>query len=281
LSDEEERRTKQVEVNYRRRSPRKPAPANPVSATAAEPGTNGSAKTQTKAVAAAQLEGQGRLYRLLDETSRVSWLVLLAIALALGAAHAIQPGHGKTLVSAVALGPGVTIYQPTVLALTTALAHVGSVLLIAAVLWYTGATRVGAVHEALTKVAGFVIGAAGLWRVGRALGGFFEHDEEALAAIALNNRGLIGLGLAGGSVPCWEAVALLLLAAAVGKLAAGIVLVLAFSAGMAIVLVMIGTLAWKLKSAAFRAQSPVGWQRPLGLACGGILSAIGFYMFFQ
>ena len=35
-----------------------------------------------------------------------------------------------------------------------------------------------------------------------------------------------------------------------GKLAAGVAMVLAFSVGMAIVLVLVGLVAWKLKSAA-------------------------------
>jgi ABC-type nickel/cobalt efflux system permease component RcnA len=207
--------------------------------------------------------------------------VLFVIAVALGAAHAIGPGHGKTLVTAVALGPGVRFYQPAILGLAATMAHTGSVLLIAAALWYTGATRVGIVHEALTKVAGFVIGAAGLWRIGRQLAGYSDHGEHELPDGDISNRGLVGLGLAGGLVPCWDAVALLLLATALGRLTAGVVLVLAFSAGMALVLIVVGLLAWKLRSAAFRAESQNRWRRPLGLACGGVLSLIGFYLFFQ
>ena len=102
-----------------------------------------------------------------------------------------------------------------------------------------------------------------------------------IAGSAIKNRGLIGLGLAGGVVPCWDAVALLLLAAAVGKLAAGVELVLAFSVGMAIVLVAIGLVAWKLKAAALGVESQRRWRRPLAIACGGILAAMGFYLFFQ
>ena len=108
----------------------------------------------------------------------------------------------------VALGPDVRFYQPAILGLATTVAHMSSVLLIAVVLWYTGATRVATLHEALTKSAGFAIGAVGLWRVGRQLAGYSEHGEEVLAASSIDNRGLIGLGLAGGVVPCWDAVAL-------------------------------------------------------------------------
>ena len=183
--------------------------------------------------------------------------------------------------TAVALGPDIRFYQPALLGLAATLAHMGSVLLIAAVLWYTGAAKVAGVHQALTRSAGFVIGAAGMWRIGRYLGGFAEHDEEAHATGAISNRGLIGLGLAGGIVPCWDAVALLVLAAAVGKLAIGVELVLAFSAGMAIVLVAVGLLAWKLKAAALGLGPGSRWRHPLAIAGGGLLALIGFYLFFQ
>jgi nickel/cobalt transporter (NicO) family protein len=278
LSDDEERRTKQVVVDYRAAglSGALPVTGSSTDSRAAPPATKPRAPDQPPT-----FNRQSRLDRLLDETSKASWLMLGLVALLLGAAHAIQPGHGKTLVTAVALGPGVRFYQPAILGLTTTLAHVGSVLLIATVMWYTGATKVATAHQALTKVAGFVIGAAGLWRVGRSLGGYFDHDDHGLASTAINGRNLIGLGLAGGVVPCWDAIALLLLAAAVGRLAAGVALVMAFSAGMAIVLVVVGMFAMKLKRATFGMEPQGRSRRALGLACGGALAAIGCSLFFR
>jgi len=61
--------------------------------------------------------------------------------------------------------------------------------LIAAALWYTGATRIATVHQALAKLAGFVIGAVGLWRVGRAIGAYPEHDHVRFDPTAINDRG--------------------------------------------------------------------------------------------
>jgi ABC-type nickel/cobalt efflux system permease component RcnA len=277
LTDEEERRTKQVVVNYR-------AADVTVSTLATGPSTSELAVgSATKPPATEQTRtrvSQSRLYGLLDETSKASWLMLALVAVLLGAAHAIQPGHGKTLVTAVALGPGVQFYQPALLGLATTLAHVGSVLLIAAVLWFTGASAVGTAHVALTRAAGFVIGAAGLWRVGRSLGGYFEHDDEALTPASICNRNLIGLGLAGGVVPCWDAVALLLLAAALGRLAAGVALVLAFSTGMAVVLVVVGIVAMKLKRATFGIEPKGRSRRLLSIAGGAVLAAIGFSLYF-
>ena len=149
-----------------------------------------------------------------------------------------------------------------------------------AALWYTRATQVGDLHRGLTRAAGFAIAAVGLWRVGRWLGGYPEHEQEEMTAGGeMSNVAIAGLGLAGGIVPCWDAVGLLVLAAAVDRLGAGVALVLAFSAGMATVLVAVGWLVWKLKSKALDPDRASRWQRGLGLACGLLLAAMGLYLF--
>jgi nickel/cobalt transporter (NicO) family protein len=296
LSDEEERRTKQVQVDYRAPDQTGAGSVSLEELAGGDLHLSRPVAQQPSPANVLSLFDSRRLSALLDEKSTPSWLLLVVIAVSLGAAHAVQPGHGKTLVTAVALGPDIRFYQPALLGLTATLAHMGSVLLIALVLWFSGATRVAGVHEALTKVAGFAIGAVGLWRLGRQLGGYPEHDDPSSpfvprrcvsapsresAPSSINNRGLIALGLSGGAVPCWDAVSLLLLAAALGKLAAGVTMVLAFSAGMAIVLVVVGLLAWKLKATALGSESRSRWRKPLAVASSGILAAIGFYLFFQ
>jgi nickel/cobalt exporter len=281
LSDDEERRTKQVEVRFRAGSPPAEALAreSPPGRVARE--SRASIDEPGRPALAVKSGGLKRISQLLDETTRVSWSILLLLAMVLGAAHAIQPGHGKTLVTAVALGPGARFYQPALLGLATAVAHMGTVLLVALALWYTGATQVGTIHLGFSRIAGFVIAAAGLWRVGRHIAGFGEHELDHLRTGAISNRGLLGLGLAGGLVPCWDAVGLLVLAAAVDRLAAGVGLVVAFSAGMATILVAVGCLAWKVKSVALGVNRETKWQRALGLAAGMMLSAIGLYLFLQ
>ena len=102
-----------------------------------------------------------------------------------------------------------------------------------------------------------------------------------LGIVGRGSLGLIGLGLAGGLVPCWDAVGLLVLAAALGRLAEGIGLVLAFSAGMAAVLVAVGGLAWRLKSAVVGLDRNPAWQRRLGIASGVLLAGIGLMLFVQ
>jgi nickel/cobalt exporter len=278
LSDEEERRTKQVEVRFES-SPIEhvSVPESRMRTPQDATGTRGrEERTQFRAP-----DRVTRLSELLDEGGRRSWVLLGLIALVLGSAHAIQPGHGKSLVTAIALGPDARFFQPALLGLATTVAHMGSVLCLALILWLTGATRVTAFHETLTKIAGFVIAAAGVWRVGRYLGGHGEHAADDVRVAEMSHFEILGLGLAGGIVPCWDAVGLVVLAAALGRLAAGVGLVVAFSAGMGFVLLAIGWLAWKFKSKMVVINDGAEWQRRLGLVCGMILASLGIYLFFQ
>jgi ABC-type nickel/cobalt efflux system permease component RcnA len=125
-----------------------------------------------------------------------------------------------------------------------------------------------------------VIAAIGLWRLGRHLGGYGEHDDDPqIKPTDLGNRDLIGLGLAGGLVPCWDAVILILLAEAVGRLALGLALLTAFSLGMACVLVAVGVMAAQLQSYIQSWDSEGVWVRRLGLLSASAITAIGLYLF--
>jgi nickel/cobalt transporter (NicO) family protein len=279
LSDEEERRTKQVDVRYA--TTRAPADEVVMGPAGSERATGQSIDRHDliQDVGTTRPRRMTRISELLDDNLKRSWVVLGLLALALGAAHAIQPGHGKTLVAAVALGPQARLYQPMLLGLATTLSHMGSVLLVALALWLTGATQVESVHTGLARGAGFVIAAVGFWRIGRYVGGHDEHEVTEHPTAGMSHLEVLSLGVAGGLVPCWDAVGLVVLAAALGRLGEGVALVLAFSLGMAFVLVAVGCVAWKFKAIVFGLDGAPKWQRRLGLACGCVLSAIGLYLF--
>lgn len=271
LSDLEERRTKQVEITFRGSSLRDPR---------GERENNGITNKTSQGRRPEGFSSSSQLSRLLDRGYAGSWLGLMLLAASLGAIHAIQPGHGKTLVSAIALGPEARWYQPAFLGLVTTLAHTGSVLLIAAVLWWTSASRVATLHQGLVQVAGFAIAAGGLWRIGRYLGNSGGHLHGGdVEPGALSIFGLIGLGIAGGLVPCWDAVGLVVLSAALGRLGTGIIVVLAFGIGMAAVLVAVGLVASRLKSAVIDRNRAKAWEFRLGLASGVVLATIGLAFF--
>jgi nickel/cobalt transporter (NicO) family protein len=205
---------------------------------------------------------------------------LWLIALALGAAHAIQPGHGKSLVAAASVSGRGDWQRGIVLALVITLAHMSGVLAIATALWVTRSSRYPEINLALAQAAGFVIAAIGLWRLGRHLGGYGEHDRNLEARPTDRGlRELVGLGLAGGLVPCWDAVVLILLAEAVGRLALGLALLAAFSLGMACVLVTVGVMAAHLQSLIRNRDSEGVWAHRLGLLSALTITAIGLYLF--
>jgi ABC-type nickel/cobalt efflux system permease component RcnA len=215
---------------------------------------------------------------LLEGASGRSFLALAAAALVLGAAHAVQPGHGKTLVAAATLGSGGSRWRGAALAAIVTVAHMASVVLLALALGLTRSIRYRSLDDSLAAVAGFTIAAIGAWRLGRHLGGFGEHQDESPSGAA--SRSLVGLGLAGGLVPCWDAILLVLLAEATGRLGLGLALLAAFSAGMGGVLVVVGLAAGKLRRRLAGSADARRWERGLGLVSGGLLMAVGSWMMF-
>lgn len=267
LSDEEERRTKEVRVTFE--PPRKVVPAAAPVAKPSEKIPQRPGPQPTRGMA-----------QLLDAAAQTSRLGLLLLAALMGAAHAIQPGHGKTLVAAASLkhhaGRGVA------LGLIVTLTHVSSVLALAGVLALTGTTRYGAIHHLVLGGAGFLIAAVGCWRLGRTLGGHGGHAHPANSGqVSGHPRGVLGLGIAGGLVPCWDGVLLIVLAAALGHLALGVLLLVAFSAGMAAVLVAIGLLAARLRTLVTTEDRPGPWERRLALLSSLALTGVGLFMLAQ
>jgi nickel/cobalt exporter len=268
LTDAEERRTRQLDVQY------EPRGGATDEAPARSPAIMDVRKRTPSGLPAE------RLSQLLDRSS-VSQLGLWLIALTLGAAHAIQPGHGKSLVAAATVSGRGQWHRGFILAVVITLAHMSGVLAIASALWVTRSSRYPDINFALARAAGFVIAAIGLWKLGRHLGSHGEHDLNPGATPADPGlRELIGLGLAGGLVPCWDAVVLILLAEALGRLALGLALLSAFSLGMACVLMAVGVMAARLQSLIKSRDSEGVWAHRLGLLSAATITMIGLYLFF-
>jgi nickel/cobalt transporter (NicO) family protein len=271
LSDAEERRTKHVEVSFRGPAPAPARAGLPLAPKVRAPAAESPAPPAVRS---------DRLSRLLDRASGGSLLGLSLIAFVLGVAHAIQPGHGKTLVAAAVVAGRGTWLRGALLAVITTLTHTGSVVLVAAGLWWARTSRFEAIHVGLARAAGFLIAAIGLWRLGRHLAGFGEHDGDDHAPADLGARGVVGLGVAGGLVPCWDAVGLIVLAEAVGRLALGLALLLAFGLGMAVVLVAVGAMAARFRQLVARREWDEDgvWEQRLGIASSLVLSSIGVFL---
>lgn len=106
-----------------------------------------------------------------------------------------------------------------------------------------------------------------------------QPDETGPAGL----RALVGLGISGGIVPCPDALAIILLAAAVGQVGLGLGLVTAFSLGLAAVLIGIGVVLVTMKGALARsgvarlAHNP-WWTRGLPLISAALVTLIGILM---
>ena len=181
----------------------------------------------------------------------------LVLCFAIGAGHALTPGHGKTLVAAYLVGERGTIWHACYLGLVTTLTHTGAVISVA-VIWVFLPTEhqhtfkiwlqngLGLIMGVIVTCMGFALLLQRL--AGRADhihldGGHHHHPHiPETASGPIKWRGLTLLGITGGMIPCWDAITVLV--ASLGRKEFWFVLaaVLTFSAGLAVVLVAIGIL---------------------------------------
>ena len=233
-------------------------------------------------------------------------LGIYGTAFVLGAAHSLEPGHGKTVVAAYLVGSRGRNIDALLLGLTVTFTHSFSIILLglAAKLssrYFTDQQ----LHGYLGIVASLLILGIGLWMLrsrwqgvrdpsrahhhrhlfsfgghghhhhdhGHPHGHDHAHDQHDHhhahdhghdhihghdhghdhghhdnghghdhGTQPLGLWGLLLLGVSGGIVPCPAALAILLAAASMGDIGKGLVLVLIFSAGLALALVVIGML---------------------------------------
>jgi nickel/cobalt transporter (NicO) family protein len=227
-----------------------------------------------------------------------------------GAAHALTPGHGKTIVAAYLIGARGTAGHAGILGLTVTLTHTAGVFALGAVTLYLSRYILPeALYPWLSVVSGLIVVAIGLSLLYRRVGGKHASDSEHhhahhhdhvhwhgdhthshhvhghLAPGADGSkatwRGLVALGVSGGLVPCPAALVLLLGAISLDRLGFGIVLVVAFSVGLAIVLTGVGLLmiyARKLfERFSFEAKAP----RFLPVASALAISLVGMAVVFE
>ncbi len=210
----------------------------------------GSGEIVRQAAAVGTVERLGSMIRL-DRFGAGPALAALAAAIALGAGHALAPGHGKTIVAAYLVGTRGTARQAVLLAATTAFSHTIGVAVLGMII-ATAASRFdpARLYPYLSVIAGtvvLVIGGRLLWvalRRGRHHRHDHEHhDHRHPHPRPLGWRSVAALGLTGGLVPSASAVVLLLGAVHVGRAWFGVLLVSGFGVGMALALVGSGLLA--------------------------------------
>ena len=95
---------------------------------------------------------------------------MLVGAALFGAAHALTPGHGKTLVAAYLVGERGTFWHAILLGIVTTLTHTAAVIAIAAVIWFVPSSE-KIVISLQGLIGGFLIMGLGLWLLMRRLSG--------------------------------------------------------------------------------------------------------------
>jgi len=218
-----------------------------------------------------------------------------------GAAHALTPGHGKAIVAAYLIGARGTAKHAGILGLTVTLTHTAGVFVLGAVTLYLSRYILPEVlYPWLSVASGALVVLIGLSLLYRRLQSMYqvkehehthgEHDHShahhnhshghthqhvPADGSKITWRGLVALGVSGGLVPCPAALVLLLGAISLDRLGFGMVLVLAFSVGLAIVLTVVGLLMIYARKLFERRSFEAKMPRLLPVASASVITLAG------
>jgi ABC-type nickel/cobalt efflux system permease component RcnA len=221
-------------------------------------------------------------------------IVLLSalIAAGLGALHALEPGHGKTIVAAYLVGSRGTARHALLLGIIVTISHTAGIYLLGGVTLYAQKYIFpDRIYPLLGVLSGILIAGMGCFLfLQRYLGGQFGHShstdsssagqpsitEGPQARAGVSPRQLLILGMTGGMVPCPAALVVLLSAVALHRTGFGLFLIIAFSIGLAAVLIAMGFVAVY----AGRMMSRLPFEAPLiqrwlPMASAVMISALG------
>jgi ABC-type nickel/cobalt efflux system permease component RcnA len=240
------------------------------------------------------------------------WFLITAASLAagLGALHALEPGHGKTIVAAYLVGSRGRTRHAVGLGLLVTAAHTAGVYLLGAVVLYASKYVIPErIYPWLSIASGLIIAVMAGYLLLRAWTGV-EAPEEHEAAVPHNHwysmkrgtveaepidgsgrrdangdangkktvplRQLLLLGITGGIIPCPAALVVLLSAVSLHRIGLGLFLIVAFSLGLAAVLIAIGIAMVKARGllARWKTDSPL-MQRWLPLASASAMLVAG------
>jgi ABC-type nickel/cobalt efflux system permease component RcnA len=199
-------------------------------------------------------------------------LLALVTAVGLGALHALEPGHGKTVAAAYLVGSRATARHVMLLGLTVTAMHTSSVFALGLVTLF--ASRFIVPERLLPWLAlgsGLIVIMLGVRMLlsrlhGHAAGSTHshlhdhrghdhshdhhghshthDHDHDhlrpGLTGSAMNWRSVLAIGVSGGLLPCPAALVVLLSAIGLGRVGFGLLLIVAFSVGLALVLSAVG-----------------------------------------
>ena len=222
-------------------------------------------------------------------------LLSLLIAAFWGAAHALTPGHGKAMVAAYLVGTRGTPRHAFMLGGTVTIAHTAGVFALGFVTLGLSAFIVPEqLYPWLTLVSGLLVvlvgGSVLRQRLrsrshvhhhhdhddhdhhdhGHEHGHDHHHHDDALTS-----KGILGVGIAAGLLPCPSALVVLLSAIALHRVGLGLALIVAFSLGLAATITAIGLLAVFARRTFSRLSLDGPLVRALPAASAALILAVG------
>jgi high-affinity nickel-transport protein len=262
-----------------------------------------------------QATPRSRFTELMTTQETGVWFLLTAafLAFGLGALHALEPGHGKTIVAAYLVGSRGRARHAVGLGLLVTAAHTAGVYLLGAVVLYASKYVIPErIYPWLSIFSGLIIavlagylllrawagveepehGADGVlhthWYSRRRAGGAMDAAAVSAVQVTVGQetagqektvplRQLLLLGITGGIIPCPAALVVLLSAVSLHRIGLGLFLIVAFSVGLAAVLVSIGIAMVKARSLLSRWRSDSPWIKrwlPIGSACAMLVAGL-------
>ena len=226
-------------------------------------------------------------------------LLSLAIALFWGAAHAFSPGHGKAIVAGYLIGTQGRVRDALMLGLIVTVTHTAGVFALGGVTLLLSAFIVPEqLYPWLNLASALLVFGVGLailrwrirvWRRGESLGHGHHHGHHHGHGHAHDDRsshgretggraGLLGIGISAGIIPCPTALVVLLAAISLQRVGYGLVLILAFSVGLAVAVTGIGLVAVLARRTFSRMSLDGGLVRALPAVSAVVVLVLGIAM---
>ncbi|MCX6625347.1 MAG: sulfite exporter TauE/SafE family protein [Acidobacteria bacterium] len=242
---------------------------------------------------------QARLERLLSQGTNgpVAIATAFAIAFFLGAAHALTPGHGKTIVAAYLVGTRGRVRDAVYLGTVVTLTHTASVFVLGLITLYAShKVAPDRILPWLAVVSGVLVTGLGIWLLIQRLRGrghhhhhdhhhdhdhphTHHHNDEPAGGASLGS--LVSLGISGGLVPCPEALVVLLISVSLGRLLFGLGILVAFSLGLAAILIAIGIAMVVAAPMMKRWTGDSRLIRALPIASAALITVVGVVLLVQ
>ena len=287
----------------------RPAPSRIKNRVPADLVTTHSVTSPTQAGVAAPLRLQANqqatprnaFTELITTRSLSLWFLITAafIAFGLGALHALEPGHGKTIVAAYLVGSRGTARHALLLGLIVTASHTAGVFALGAITLYASRYIVPEqLYPWLGVFSGLTIAGLGGYMFlrrwsgldldhshtsGQLHGHWFSSRKQGVQspesiepAKPVSLYQLFALGITGGIIPCPAALVVLLSAFALHRIGLGFFLIIAFSLGLAAVLIGFGMLMvyGRRFIAGMRANGPLT-TRWLPVASAAFMTILG------